>query len=274
MGETSAGASWAGGAVTSGARCVLAGNPGPMTLDGTNTWILQEPGSDHVVVVDPGPDDVGHLRAVVDGVEAAGARVVLTLLTHRHPDHAAGAARFAAMTNAPVRALDPAVRLGDEGLVEGDVVDVDGLVLRVVTTPGHTSDSVCFVLVKDAALLTGDTVLGRGTTVIAQPDGRLDDYLESLEGLQRLASSGAVLTVLPGHGPPVPDAQATIGHYLRHRHERLEQVRVALATGARTARQVVEQVYSDVDRSLWPVAEQSVRAQLDYLAEREGPVPI
>src|SRR5215831_1568563 len=102
------------GAGTARARCVLAPNPSPMTLDGTNTWVIAEPGSAQAVVVDPGPDDESHLRRVYDQVTSAGQRVAGILLTHSHPDHAEGAATFAAMTGAPVQAADPAYRLGAE----------------------------------------------------------------------------------------------------------------------------------------------------------------
>jgi glyoxylase-like metal-dependent hydrolase (beta-lactamase superfamily II) len=256
---------WTGGDVTGRAHCVLAPNPSPMTLDGTNTWVLHEPGADAAVVVDPGPLHEGHLTRVLDVVRGLGARVTATLLTHGHLDHSEGAARFAELTGSPVRALDPALRLGEEGLVEGDVVRAGELVVEVVATPGHTADSLSFLLPADAAVLTGDTVLGRGTTVVAHPDGRLADYLGSLERLQAISASGAVTTVLPGHGPALADAAAVLGRYLAHRQERLDQVRSAVAAGARTPREVVERVYADVDRALWPAAEQSVRAQLEYL---------
>ena len=117
-------------------------------------------------------------------------------------------------------------------------------------------------------MLTGDTVLGRGTTVVAHPDGRLADYLESLQRLGSMADGGAFDTVLPGHGPVLANARAVIQGYLAHRRERLEQVRAALAAGDRSPREVVERVYADVDRALWPAAELSVRAQLEYLRTR------
>jgi glyoxylase-like metal-dependent hydrolase (beta-lactamase superfamily II) len=161
-----------------------------------------------------------------------------------------------------VRALDPRHRLGDEGLDDGSVLVAAGLEIRVAHTPGHSSDSLSFVLPD--AVLTGDTILGRGTTVVAHPDGVLRDYLDSL---RRLRDLGGV-TVLPGHGPELPDAGAAAQHYLDHRQQRLEQVTAAVEQGARTPREVVEVVYADVDRVLWPAAEMSVRAQLDYLAHR------
>jgi glyoxylase-like metal-dependent hydrolase (beta-lactamase superfamily II) len=171
-----------------------------------------------------------------------------------------------------VRALDPEHRLGGEGLGEGDVVEVDGLEVHVVATPGHTSDSLSFVLPQERAVLTGDTVLGRGTTVVAHPDGRLGAYLDSLHRLHALAEAQELGVVWPGHGPVVDDALAVLDHYLAHRQERLDQVRAALETldpGADDlARQVVEKVYADVDPVLWGAAELSVRAQLDYLEGR------
>ncbi|MGC9543558.1 MBL fold metallo-hydrolase [Streptomyces sp. UG1] len=255
------------GPATPRAVNVLAPNPSAMTLDGTNTWIVSEPDSDLAVVIDPGPQDEGHLRNVVAMAEKSGKRVALTLLTHGHPDHAEGAARFAELTGTRVRALDPALRLGGEGLGAGDVVTVGGLELRVVPTPGHTADSLSFHLPADRAVLTGDTILGRGTTVVAHPDGRLGDYLDSLRRLRSLTVDDGVHTVLPGHGPVLEDAQGAVEFYLAHRAHRLAQVETAVEDGHGTPAEVVAHVYADVDRSLWPAAELSVRAQMDYLEE-------
>ncbi|MFR9724376.1 MBL fold metallo-hydrolase [Streptomyces sp. MS19] len=258
----------ADGPVGERAHLVLAPNPSAMTLDGTNTWVLAEPGARRAVVVDPGPLDEEHLRRVAGVVERAGRRVAYTLLTHGHADHAAGAARFAALTGSPVLALDPALRLGDEGLTAGQTLTVDGLDLVVVPTPGHTADSLSFLLPADAAVLTGDTVLGRGTTVVAHPDGRLGDYLDSLRRLRALTVDDGVRTVLPGHGPVLRDAQEAVDYYLVHRATRLAQVETAVEDGHRTAAEVVAHVYADVDPAVLPAAELSVRAQLDYLRER------
>ncbi|MGV9848112.1 MBL fold metallo-hydrolase [Streptomyces sp. NPDC003442] len=256
-----------GGPATDRAVCVLAPNASPMTLDGTNTWIVAEPDSDLAVVIDPGPLDDAHLKEVIAAAERAGKRVALTLLTHGHPDHAEGAARFAELTRTSVRALDPALRLGDEGLELGDVITTGGLELRVVPTPGHTADSLSFHLPADGAVLTGDTVLGRGTTLVAHPDGRLGDYLDSLRRLRSLTVDDGVDTVLPGHGPVLNDARGAVEYYLAHRANRLAQVETAVEDGYGTPSEVVAHVYADVDRSLWPAAELSVRAQLDYLRE-------
>jgi glyoxylase-like metal-dependent hydrolase (beta-lactamase superfamily II) len=258
---------WQGGRF-GGGSCVLAGNPGPMTLDGTNTWLL-EVDEDSVVLVDPGPDDRTHLAAVEQ--ELAGRRVREILLTHGHADHSEGAGLFAGQFAAPVRALDPAHRLGDEGLSAGEVLVYADLEVHIVGTPGHTSDSVSMHLPQRAALLTGDTILGRGTTVVAHPDGRLGDYLASLRALSDLVQTAGATQVWPGHGPVLPDAAAALTAYLDHRHARLEEVAAALESTdpdagiEATAQEIVEKVYAEVPRVLWPAALLSVRAQLEYL---------
>jgi len=274
------------------ARLVRADNPGPMTLEGTNTWVLamqpdtaargaaggavprsaaqREVGS---CVVDPGPDDESHLAAV-----AATGPVALILLTHGHPDHSAGAPGFAARVGAPVRALDPALCHGAPPLVADEVIEVAGLSVRVLATPGHTADSVSLLVAPTpriaaapgedpepaGAVLTGDTVLGRGSSVIAHPDGHLGSYLSSLRRLRELGRR----LVLPGHGPVLPDLAAAADAYLAHRAERLAQVRAAVAAGALTARDVVRQVYGDLDPALYEAAARSAQAQLDYLREQ------
>jgi glyoxylase-like metal-dependent hydrolase (beta-lactamase superfamily II) len=235
-----------------------------MTLDGTNTWVIAEPGFPAGIVVDPGPDHEGHLRRVLSVAHAGGRRVALIAVTHGHPDHSAGAARFAELSGAPVLALDPARRLGDEGLLHGDVLTAAGCELRVVGTPGHSADSVSLLLPADGALLTGDTVLGRGTTVIAS-DGALGDYLRTLDALRSLADSAGLRVLLPGHGPLLADPAGVLDYYIAHRKERLEQVRAALAAGASTPAEIVAMVYGDTDPAVRGAAEWSVRAQLDYL---------
>ena len=258
---------------TERATLVLAPNPNPMTLDGTNTWLLAEPGARRAIVVDPGPLDEGHLRIVLDAADQRDLRIAQILLTHGHFDHAEGAPRLAELTGAPVRALDPRHRLGAEGLAGGDVLELDGLRLEVLATPGHSGDSLCFVLPADRAVLTGDTILGRGTTVVAHPDGRLGDYLDTLHRLlaltTELADEEQAATVLPGHGPVPVDATGIVEFYLAHREQRLAQVRAALAAGDRTAAEVVDRVYADIDPSVRFAAEMSVRAQLEYLNEEE-----
>ncbi|MGB7450301.1 MAG: MBL fold metallo-hydrolase [Ornithinimicrobium sp.] len=261
---------WAGGRFTARSWCQLCPNPSPMTLEGTNTWILAEPSSTQCVVVDPGPLAPAHLDAVVAQVKDVGRRVSLILLTHHHDDHAESAQRFADMTGAPVRA----VGRGHDGLADGDRITVGGLEVLVVSTPGHTADSISFLLPAEQVLLTGDTVLGRGSTVVAYPDGQLAAYLESLHRLERLTGSGAASALAPGHGPVVRDAATTVQAYIDHRRARLEQVRQALnrldqppMADHDLAQRVVEIVYAEVGPHLWPAARRSVLAQLDYLRQ-------
>ncbi|OBI15440.1 MBL fold metallo-hydrolase [Mycobacterium sp. E2462] len=244
-------------AVTETASVLLADNPGLMTLEGTNTWVLRGPGSAELVVVDPGPDDDEHIARV-----AALGRIALVLISHRHGDHTDGIDKLVDATGATVRSAGSGFLRGLGGeLVDGEVIDAAGLRIKVMSTPGHTADSLSFLL--DDAVLTADTILGRGTTVIDKEDGGLADYLDSLRRLRGLGAR----TVLPGHGPDLPDLAAVAAGYLAHRQERLEQVRSALRDigDDATVRQVVEHVYADVDEKLWDAAEWSVQAQLDYL---------
>lgn len=257
--------------VSSWASVLLADNPGPMTLDGTNSYLLSGPGADRFVIVDPGPDDEAHLQQL-----AAQGPVELVLITHRHADHTAGAARFAELTSAPVRAADPEHCVGAPPLGDGELIEAAGLQLRVIATPGHTTDSVCFHLgdpvdgpagVDPGAVLTGDTILGRGTTVIAHPDGDLRSYLQSLD---RLAGLGHAL-VLPAHGPELADLAAVCARYTEHRRGRLDSVRAALLVlgGTASVTGVTDLVYSDIDPTVRPAAELSVAAQLHYLRSQE-----
>ncbi|MCW2832374.1 MAG: pksB 1 [Nocardioides sp.] len=266
--------SWAGGTFGASATCVLAPNANVMTLDGTNTWVLAS--GEQSLVIDPGPDIASHL----DAISAVGGDVVGVLLTHHHADHSEAARAFAERHGCGVRALDPAFRLGSEGLVDGDVVSVGGLEVRVVATPGHTGDSLSFMVPSESAVLTGDTVLGRGTTVVAHPDGSLGAYLSSLDRLHALCSSQGITSIWPGHGPVIDDALAALDHYIAHRRTRLDQVRDALRTLHAQGRDgeglphedlpraIVEIVYADVDPVLWGAAELSVRAQLAHLTDR------
>lgn len=254
-------APWSGGAFTPSVTCVLAPNPSPMTLDGTNTWLIGDPGG-AIIVIDPGPNDEGHLRAII---ETAQGRVTQILLTHGHPDHAEGARHLHEMTGAAVRALDPEHVFGGEGLGAGDVIATGDDEIRVIATPGHTSDCLSFHLPREGAILTGDTVLGRGTTVVAWPDGHLGDYLDSLTALRARAEASGAVAILPGHGPVLDDPVGVLDAYLEHRRARLEQVRAAVAAGAHTPEDVVDAVYDDIPQSVRWAALLSTRAQLAYL---------
>jgi glyoxylase-like metal-dependent hydrolase (beta-lactamase superfamily II) len=258
-----------------------------MTLDGTRSYVLRAPDVRGCVVVDPGPQLERHLAALT----AAGP-VDLVLVTHRHADHTGGLARFRELTGAPSRGVLPEFCAGGvngtavQPLADGDVLRTAGLHIEVVATPGHTADSVCLVVsvAGGTVVLTGDTVLGRGTTVLAEPDGSLRDYLASLDRLSALDLPGPV-PGLPGHGPVLPDLAAMVAAYRGHRLERLDQLRGALADLGATLPDatlpdaalplpdalldaVTSAVYADVDPSVLPAARSSVRAQLEYLRGR------
>jgi glyoxylase-like metal-dependent hydrolase (beta-lactamase superfamily II) len=252
------------------ATLIRAPNPGPLTLDGTNTWVLRGPGADTALVVDPGPLDEDHLQRV-----AGLGPFAQILLTHGHRDHVEGAERLAELVGGvPIAAADHALCRDalplEAGELGGQARDAD-LTVTVVPTPGHTVDSVCLLVEGglERAVLTGDTILGRGTTVIATPDGDLGDYLDSLEVLREFPGVPA----LPGHGPALADCGVAATFYLDHRQARLDQVRQAIANGAKTADDIVAVVYADVDRSLWPAAVWSVQAQLAYLEAENGESP-
>ena len=249
------------------ARLVRADNPSPMTLEGTNTWLVRD--GDAWVVIDPGPMLDQHLDSLESATDG---RVSRVLLTHGHPDHAEGAALFASRVKAPLFAaradvgVEPFERDQEIGLASGS--------LTVLPTPGHTGDSTTFVarVGDQAALFTGDTVLGRGTTVLMPPDGTLGDYLESLERLEWIAAElhhqGLAMALLPGHGPAHPDALPVIAYYLDHRQERLEQIRMHLREGITDPHELVARIYADVPEAVKAAALLSLQAQLEYLSDR------
>lgn len=250
------------------AWCVRADNPGAMTLDGTNTWLLAEPGATRCVVVDPGPDDPAHLLAVLETMATLGVSPALAVVTHGHPDHTGNVDAFVEATGAPVRALDPEWCRGTVPLSDGDELDVDGLTLEVLATPGHTADSLSLSVPTDGAVVTGDTVLGRGTAVVAHPDGRLADYLASLQRLRAVAAAGHAIHLLPGHGPELTQPLRVLDVLIAHRGDRLEQVRAAMEAGAGDVVAIAAAVYGMPGPGLREAVDAQVRAQLVYLAGR------
>jgi glyoxylase-like metal-dependent hydrolase (beta-lactamase superfamily II) len=235
---------------------VLAPNPGPFTLEGTNTWVV---GRGPRFVIDPGPDDPGH----VDAVRRTAVEVEAILLTHRHPDHALGARRLARRTGAPVLAFDP--QGGAERLVDGQTIEAGGVALTVIHTPGHTENHVSFHEPSRGALFTGDTVLGRGTSVVDPPEGDLAAYMASLERLLGLQPSA----LYPGHGPTVRAGPSRLRSYLAHRRHRELQVIRELRRGARTPLEIVPAIYAGYPMEVHAAAGRSVLAHLLKL-EGEG----
>jgi glyoxylase-like metal-dependent hydrolase (beta-lactamase superfamily II) len=237
---------------------VLAPNPGPFTLEGTNTWVV---GWNPSAVIDPGPEDPEHVRLVA---RAAG-RVAAILVTHGHPDHAPGAELLAELVDAPVLAAAP--RPGQERLRDDHAVGVGGAELRSVRTPGHATDHIAFYEGSSGALFTGDAVLGRGTTVINPPDGDLAAYLRSLDRMRELSPR----TIYPGHGPTVFDGPGKLREYAEHRAMREQQVLDAIRDGHATIGEMVPVIYAEYPPELHELAGRQVMAQLVKL-EREGRV--
>lgn len=235
---------------------VLAPNPGIRELEGTNTWIV---GDGPSIVIDPGPDDAGHLREVT---REAG-HLAAILLTHDHPDHAPGAAALAEATDAPVYAARPPD--GGQRLRDGQRIVAGDLALTAVATPGHSPDHVAFFEERHRGLFTGDAVLGRGTSVIDPPEGDLVAYLRSLQRMRELSPR----VLYPGHGPVVFDGPGKLEEYVEHRAAREEQVLAALASGPRTAEEIVPEIYGDHPAELHELAARSVLAHLIKL-ENEG----
>lgn len=255
--------------VTTSAAVVLAPNPSYAALEGTNSWVIRGPEDSASIVVDPGPSDEGHLNVL----QAKADKVALVLLTHRHHDHADGAVRFRQLTGAPVRAFDAHYCQGGEPLEDGEIISVEGVTpqIKVVHTPGHTSDSVCFFVYSGEAenselegIISGDTIAGRHTTMISETDGDLGLYLETLELLEE---QGKDVTLLPGHGPEGENVAAFARKYIDRRNQRLEQIRGALKEHGENAdvNTIVDAIYDDVDPVLRGAAEQSTRVALRYL---------
>lgn len=251
-----------------GVRCVVADNPGPMTLDGTRTYLV---GEERAVLLDPGP-----VEGLAERLEAlvAGRRVVAVALTHAHPDHAAGARTAARGADAPVAASAATLaRTGLEGRAvedgEGLAVDGGASSLEAVATPGHAADHLCWWWPPAAAVFTGDLVLGTGTAMVGHPDGHMGSYLESLERLRRLDPD----RLYPGHGDPVDDADDRLREYLRHRREREEQIRRAAEEGAASVAEIRRRVYGELPDGLDFAAEASIRAHLEHLEERGVDLP-
>jgi glyoxylase-like metal-dependent hydrolase (beta-lactamase superfamily II) len=241
---------------------VLAPNPSGMTLDGTNTYVVGAPASGQAVLVDPGPDDPVHLAAVEAALGSRDARCVAVLVTHHHGDHAEAAQPWGRHFGAPVAAATSAVAgPGGRVLEHGRRLDLAGTTIGVVATPGHTADHLAFRL-ESGAVLVGDHVLGRGTSVVTHPEGDVVAYLESLRRVHDLGPSALYC----GHGPELTeDPGAVLDFYLAHRAYREHQLIEALAGGPRTVEELVATVYAEVPSALWPAAAQSTRATLGKL---------
>lgn len=234
---------------------VLANNPGPYTGPGTNTWILDD-GNGSVVLIDPGPVDSKHVRAIVERLD--GRRVEAVLVTHTHIDHAPLANPLARDFDVPAVGYSSGPRfVPDIRLLDGARFDVGDLDLKVVHTPGHSDDHLCF-RVGDV-LFTGDHIMGGGSVMVET----MGAYLDSLRKLR-----GTGLTRLhPGHGDDMEHPDEVIDWYIAHRLQRHEQIFGAIFDGHATAEEIVQIVYADVDPSLHPLAARSVSAHLGLLRD-------
>jgi len=235
---------------------IRAANPGPFTLEGTNSWLI---GRDPTWLIDPGPALPEHVDALSREIDARGGLGAIAL-THDHPDHAdAVAAIRERYPGAPVGAFrgDVEVRLGG-----GDTLGP----LEVISTPGHSPDHVAFA--SQRRVFSGDAVLGRGSSLIIPYPGALSDYLRSLEQL----SARGFRVLAPGHGPLVCDVQAKLDEYLTHRLERERRLIAALERGRRSAGELLDDAWSDAPAALRPAAAATLAAHLDKLAG-EGRLP-
>lgn len=234
---------------------IVAPNPGPYTLDGTRSYVLERR-----AIVDPGPADPRHLDALASAAPA----LETIFITHRHDDHAPGAAALRARTGARIAGPPGIEPRADVPLEDGLRFEVGTGSLEAIATPGHTGEHFCF-LTADGELFTGDTILGEGTTAIFPPDGDMADYLESLRKLRARKPRA----IYPGHGPVRHDADAWIDYYIGHRIERETQVIDAIRAGAANVSELRERIYPDLDSRLRQAAELQLQAHLAKLA-REG----
>lgn len=232
---------------------IVAPNPGPFTLTGTCTYIV-----DGSICVDPGPAIEAHIEAIV----GAAPHLRAIAVTHRHADHAPAADLLALRLGIPIYSPAGVCKRTDHELRDDYIIDA-GVKLRAIATPGHTREHFCFIT-DDGDLFTGDTVLGEGTTVIFPPDGHMGSYFATLQKLIALGPRA----IYPGHGPVRHDAVELLEHYLEHRRERERQIEHALATSEANVTLLRERIYPDVDPRLFQAAELQLESHLVHLREQ------
>jgi glyoxylase-like metal-dependent hydrolase (beta-lactamase superfamily II) len=241
-------------------RRITCANPGVFTGPGTNTYLIGTPSSGHVVVLDPGPDDAKHIKAIA---RAGGGAIKTIVVTHTHPDHSPGVKLLKEMTGARVIGFDSRDEFSaDVAAGDGYVVRTRAFTMRAVHTPGHASNHLCWHLVDENLLFSGDHVMAGSTVVISPPDGDMEQYLNALEKVRRLR----VDAIAPAHGPVLTDPDAILSWYVSHRLERERLVFAALARrGKATVNELVKDVYTDVAKHLHPIAVFSLWAHLRKL---------
>jgi glyoxylase-like metal-dependent hydrolase (beta-lactamase superfamily II) len=255
-------------------RRVLAANPSPFTFTGTQTYIV---GTDAVAVIDPGPDDPAHIGGILAATQ--GERIVAIVCTHTHRDHSPAARALKAATGAEIVGCAPLVLedLGpradasfdptytpDRVLRDGERLTGPDWTLEVVATPGHTSNHLCYALIEEAALFTGDHVMGWSTTVVSPPDGDMADYMRSLAKLATRTDT----VYYPAHGEPVTNPQRFVRGLAGHRKQREGQILRLLASGVGAIEAMVPSMYAGIDKRLYPAAGRSVLAHLIDLRDR------
>jgi glyoxylase-like metal-dependent hydrolase (beta-lactamase superfamily II) len=259
-------------------RRVIAKNPGPFTYTGTGTYLV---GHGKVAVIDPGPEDAAHLAAIQAAV--ADEEVAAIVVTHHHIDHSPLAQPLQAATGAPIYGCAVKIHVVDDSGVKTEAAndlafqpDVDlcggggrvsgpGWTLEAIATPGHTSNHICYALLEENAVFTGDHIMGWSTTVITPPDGDMTDYMQSLARIR----DRNFATLWPTHGPPVTEPQPFLDGYIAHRRAREAQILAALAKGPSKINDMVPGLYADVDPGLWPAAARSVLGHLIDLTRRD-----
>lgn len=261
-------------ALTPRVRRVLAANPSAFTYTGTQTYIV---GTGQVAVIDPGPADPAHVEGILRAT--MGERIVAIVCTHTHRDHSPAAAPLAAATGAEIVGCVPLV-LEDSGpradaafdrsyapdrvLSDGEQLSGPDWTLEAVATPGHTSNHLCYHLVEDNALFTGDHVMGWSTTVVSPPDGDMAAYMRSLDKLATRQDT----VYYPAHGEPVTNPQQFVRGLAGHRKQRERQILKLVAEGVGAIEAMVPLMYKGVDERLYPAAGRSVLAHLIDLRKR------
>lgn len=247
---------------------VRAPNPSAMTLTGTNSYLI-DCGNGEAICIDPGPPLERHVVALLDAANRMNCRIAAICLTHTHPDHAPAAPMLQQRTGAPIAAHARTEFPHDRRLHDGDVLQLGSAVLQVMESPGHTFDHLVFYEEREGALFAGDTVLGSGYVVIAPPNGSMREYQQTLSRmLERFPDAR---TIFGGHGEPVHDPQGKLHEYIAHRISRQNEILTALAAGEMTIPQLVQRIYAETDRVLWPAAARQLLAYLIAL-EQEGRV--
>jgi glyoxylase-like metal-dependent hydrolase (beta-lactamase superfamily II) len=265
--------------VAPGVRRVTADNPSPFTFHGTNSYLV---GTDTLAVIDPGPEDEAHLKALLAAI--GGRPVSHVFVSHTHRDHSPLARRLAAATGARVLAEGPhrparRLRIGetnpldasadtdfspDHALADGEIVQGDGWAIGTVLTPGHAANHAAFALEGTGILFSADHVMAWSTSIVAPPDGAMADYMASLD---RLAARDDGL-YLPGHGGPVEKPAAFVRGLRTHRRMREAAIVERLKAGDRTIPDVVRAIYASTDPRLFGAAGLSVLAHLEDLVAR------